>query len=92
MPAAALSDMQWRIVASCDVPRLLAEIMDALGVVNRGYFKKTHLDPLIRAGFIALTNPAQPRAPSQRYMLTEAGVELKTSRLHLTGDENVGPD
>ena len=91
MPAAALSDMQWRIVASCDVPRLLAEIMDALGVVNRGYFKKTHLDPLIRAGFIALTNPAQPRAPSQRYMLTEAGVELKTSRL-LTGDENIGPD
>ncbi len=92
MPAAALSDIQWRIVASCDVPRLLAEIMDDLGVVNRGYFKKTHLDPLIRAGFIALTNPAQPRAPSQRYMLTEAGVELKTSRLLLTGDENVGPD
>ena len=92
MPAAALSDMQWRIVASCDVPRLLAELMDDLGVVNRGYFKKTHLDPLIRAGFIALTNPAQPRAPSQRYMLTEAGVELKTSRLLLTGDENVGPD
>ena len=92
MPAAALSDMQWRIVAFCDVPRPLAEIMDDLGVVNRGYFKKTHLDPLIRAGFIALTNPAQPRAPSQRYMLTEAGVELKTSRLLLTGDENVGPD
>ena len=92
MPAAALSDMQWRIVAFCDVPRLLAEIMDDLGVVNRGYFKKTHLDPLIRAGFIALTNPAQPRAPSQRYMLTEAGVELKTSRLLPTGDENVGPD
>ena len=64
MPAAALSDMQWRIVAFCDVPRLLAEIMDDLGVVNRGYFKKTHLDPLIGAGFIALTNPAQRERPA----------------------------
>ena len=86
MPAAALSDVQWRIVAFCDVPRLLAEIMDDLGVANRGHFKKRHLDPLIRAGFIALTNPAQPRAPSQRYLLTEAGVELKASRhLHISG-------
>ena len=92
MPAAALSDMQWRIVAFCDVPRLLAEIMDDFGVANRGYFKKRHLDPLIRAGFIALTNPAQPRAPSQRYMLTEAGVELKASLPLHTGDENLGQD
>ena len=92
LPAAALSDTQWRVVASCDVPRLLAEIMDDLGVTNRGHFKKRHLDPLIRAGFITLTNPAQPRAPSQRYILTEAGVELKASHLSLTGDENVGQD
>ena len=92
LPAAALSDTQWRVVASCDVPRLLAEIMDDLGVTNRGHFKKRHLDPLIRAGFIALTNPAQPRAPSQRYILTEAGVELKASHLSLTGGENVGQD
>ena len=91
MSAAALSDMQWRIVALCDVPRLLAEIMADLGVANRGYFKKTHLDPLIRAGIVALTNPAQPRAPSQRYLLTEAGVELKASRPIHTG-ENVGQD
>ena len=91
MPADALSDIQWRIVALCDVPRLLAEIMHALGVANRGYFKKTHLDPLIRAGFIAFTNPAQPRAPSQRYLLTEAGVELKASRPLHTGDD-VGRD
>ena len=74
------------------MPRLLAEIMDDLGVTNRGHFKKRHLDPLIRAGFITLTNPAQPRAPSQRYILTEAGVELKASHLSLTGDENVGQD
>ena len=80
MPPASLSPTQWRIVASCEMPRRLAEIMDDLGVVNRGYFKKTHLDPLICAGLIAMTNPAQPRAPDQRYLLTDAGAELKAAR------------
>ena len=72
-----LSSIQWRIVTLCDVPRLLAELMDEFGVVNRGYFKKRHLDPLIQDGLIAMTNPAKPRAPGQRYILTEAGVELR---------------
>ena len=82
----ALSAAQREIVAYCDVPRLLAEMMDRLGVTNRGYFKKTHLDPLIRDGLIAMTNSAKPRAPGQRYILTEAGLKLRA--LHLeTGQE-----
>ena len=76
-PPAALSAVQRRIVAYCDVPRLLAEMMAELGVANRGHFKKNHLDPLIHDGLIAMTNPAKPRAPGQRYVLTEAGARLK---------------
>ena len=85
-PLTALSTTQREIVAYCDVPRLLAEIMDNLSVANRGHFKKTHLDPLIHDGLIAMTNPAKPRAPGQRYILTEAGLKLRA--LHLeTGQE-----
>ena len=55
--------------------------MDALGVINRGYFKKHHLDPLVRTGIVAMTNPERPRAANQRYVLTEAGADLKATRV-----------
>ena len=80
-PLTEPSAFQWRIIERCDAPRRLAELMDALGVVNRGYFKKRHLDPLIRAGIVAMTNPANPRAAGQRYVLTEAGAALEAARL-----------
>ena len=80
-PRTEPSALQWRIIERCDAPRRLAELMDALGVVNRGYFKKRHLDPLIRAGLVAMTNPANPRASGQRYVLTEAGAALEAARL-----------
>ena len=80
-PLTEPSAFQWRIIERCDAPRRLAELMDALGVVNRGYFKKRHLDPLIRAGLVAMTNPANPRAAGQRYVLTEAGAALEAARL-----------
>ena len=48
-PLTELSGTHWKIVAVCDVPRSLTEIMNALGVAGRGYFKRRHLDPLLRA-------------------------------------------
>ena len=77
-----LSAMQRRIVELCDAPRGLAEIVDVLGFARRDYFKKRHLDPLIRAGVIAMTNPEKPRASNQRYVLTEAGTALKAHRVN----------
>ena len=75
-----LSATQWKILEYCDVPRRLAEIMDALGVASRGHFMKHHLDPLVRAGIVAMTNPGKPRASNQRYVVTEAGARLKAHR------------
>ena len=75
-----LSATQRRIVELCDAPRSLAEIVDVLGFARRDHFKKRHLDPLIRAGVIAMTNPEKPRASNQRYVLTEAGAALKAHR------------
>ena len=81
-PLAGLSPIQRQIVASCDVPRSLAELMDDLGAVNRGHFKKHHLDPLIDDGLVAMTNPAHPRARGQRYILTAAGVRLRAFHMN----------
>ena len=75
-----LSATQWRIVEFCDAPRSLAEIVDVLGFSRRDYFKKHHLDPLIRAGIVAMTNPEHPRASNQRYVVTDAGARLKAHR------------
>ena len=82
VPLARLSAMQWNIVRFCDVPRRLVEIMEALSVANRGYFKENHLDPLLRAGIVAMTNPENPRASNQRYVLTGAGAKLKARQVN----------
>ena len=75
-----LSATQRRIVEFCGAPRSLAEIVDVLGFARRDYFKKHHLDPLIRAGIVAMTNPEHPRASNQRYVVTDAGARLKAHR------------
>ncbi len=69
-----LSPIQRRIVELCAAPLRLTEIMAALGAVNRVYFKKRRLDPLIQAGIVRMTNPDTPRDPDQRYVLTSAGA------------------
>ena len=86
-PLNDLSATQWRVVEYCEVPRLLTEIMEMVGVANRGYFKKRHVDPLIQAGIVTMTNPNKPRATGQRYVLTEAGVALRGGRIGTDGEE-----
>ncbi|MYA24704.1 MAG: AAA family ATPase, partial [Gemmatimonadetes bacterium] len=69
-PLTELSAIHWKIIDLCDVPRRLADILEALGVTNRGYFKERHLDPLIKSGIVAMTNPEKPRASNQQYVIT----------------------
>ena len=77
-----------KIIGLCDAPRRLTEIMDALGVANRGYFKKRHLDPLLAGGVVRMIRPDQPNHPGQAYVLTEAGIELKARRLSAMRDRS----
>ena len=76
-PLTKLSANQRKIIETCDVPHSLAAIMNALGVAGRGYFKRRHLDPLLRGGVLRMTHPDQPKHPNQAYVLTEAGAKLK---------------
>ncbi len=80
-PLTELSKTHWEIIELCDVPRRLSEILSALGVSNRGYFKEHHLDPLIQSGIVAMTNPEKPRASNQQYVITDAGAQLKARRI-----------
>ncbi len=76
-----LTPQQQRIVAACDVPRSLSELLEGAGLKHRRYFSRKHMLPLVRAGIITMTNPERPRAVNQRYVLTEAGVSLRAARI-----------
>ncbi len=79
--AASLSTTQEKILRFCDTPRRLTEIMHELKLANRGYFKKRHLDPLLAGGVLRMSHPDQPKHPRQTYVLSEAGIALKSRRL-----------
>ena len=87
-PLAELSSNQRKIIEICDIPRSLLAIMAALGVSGRWYFRKRHLDPLLRGGVLRMTHPDQPSHPDQAYVLTEAGLTLKAHRVK--GDAGTG--
>ena len=72
-----LNARQRTIVAACDVPRSLAELMERAGVSHRTHFRNKHLKPLLAAGVVRMTNPDNPRASNQKYVLTEAGAALR---------------
>ena len=80
-PLRSISDVQWQIIKKCDVPQPLADIMQALGKTHRVFFMRAHLTPLIKGGVIRLTNPENPTASNQKYVLSEVGVEIKARRL-----------
>ena len=75
-----LTDVQWRIVGHADVPRSLAELMAHTGYRQRPHFVAAHLEPLLTGGVLRLTIPDKPRSSQQRYVLTDAGVQLKLLR------------
>ena len=72
-----LTARQRAIMDGCDVPRSLVDLMERAGVTHRSHFRTKHLKPLLEAGVVRMTNPENPRAANQKYVLTEAGVGLK---------------
>ena len=76
-PLTSLTDTQRKVVLFCDSPKPIALIMRHLGVTNRTFFRKMHLDPLISGGVIRMTMPDRSRHPKQAYVLSDAGFDLK---------------
>ena len=84
-PDFALTDPQGRIVDTCETPRSMAELLDRVGMTHRTFFSRTHLQPLLDAGIVRMTNPGNPRAANQRYVLTGAGAAIRARRLRHEG-------
>ena len=80
-----LSDQQRRLIAACDTPKSLVELMAIVGMTHRSYFRTRYLKPLLDARIIRMTNPERPKAANQRYVLTEAGVGLRA--LHFNAEQ-----
>lgn len=74
------SILSWEIVEpilqQLTTPRLLKEIISALGYNDPYYFKKTFVNPLIKANIIAMTIPDKPTSSHQKYVLTDEGFAL----------------
>jgi ATP-dependent DNA helicase RecG len=75
-----LTDQQQRIVQLCEVPRTQADLMSAVGMSHRTFFRRKHLDPLIQARLVRMTHPEDPNHPKQAYVVTEAGLRLLSSQ------------
>jgi len=57
-----------QVIAFCTTPRSVAEIMDNLGVSSRQHLKYQYLDPLLKDGWLRMTEPDKPTSPTQRYV------------------------
>ncbi len=71
-----LTDNQRKIIQLCEVARKQADLMRETGFTHRTFFRRTHLEPLIRARMIRMTHPEEPNHPDQAYVVTKAGGGL----------------
>ena len=55
------------LIAFCRTPRSRKDILDYLAIPSRQYAQKRYLEPLIRAGLIAMSEPDHPKSPRQRF-------------------------
>ena len=84
-----LTDNQRKIISLCEVPRKQTDLMREIGLSHRTFFRKKHLEPILKANLIRMTHPDEPNHPDQAYVVTEAGFEfLKDSKTNVGGMEN----
>jgi ATP-dependent DNA helicase RecG len=62
-----------RVLEAASSACSFAEPQAAAGLKDRVHFLKTHLEPLLLAGWIERTIPDKPRSSKQKYRLTEKG-------------------
>ncbi len=61
------SERTEKILEFCKTPRYRSELQAHVGIVNRDYFRKDILNPLIEKGLLEPTLPDKPNSPKQQY-------------------------
>ena len=84
-----LTDHQRRILLLCEAPRKQADLMKELGLTHRTFFRRKHLEPLIKANLIRMTHPEEPNHPDQTYVVTDSALDVLESFIN-TNKEGEG--
>ena len=63
-----------KILKNCKNESSAIELMEILNRTNKSKFKNTIVNPLIENGFFELTNPDNPKSPTQKYRFTNKFV------------------
>jgi ATP-dependent DNA helicase RecG len=69
-----------RVLEAASSACSFAKLQAAAGLKDRVHFQKTHLEPLLLAGWIERTIPDKPPSSKQKYRLTEKGRKTLDER------------
>ena len=68
-----LTSEHFAMLNSCKTPLSIAKLMKIAGRSNRTKFRKSIINPLLRAGLLEMTEPNSPKSPTQKYRTTKKG-------------------
>ena len=69
------NDQVKAILSYCTVPHSREEILTHIGLKNHFDNYRRHIEPIIDAGWIAMTIPDKPKSRNQQYLITQKGQE-----------------
>ena len=72
-----LSQDHLRILRNCKNESSAIELMEIINRTNKSKFKNIIINPLVKNGFLELTNPNKPKSPTQKYRLTSKFVRRR---------------
>jgi len=64
------------ILQAAEHPSSRSQLQDVAGLKDREHFRTAYLEPLLAAGWIAMTIPDKPTSSRQRYRTTAAGERV----------------
>lgn len=62
-----------QVLLFCAQPKSAKQIQEMLGLKHRETFSNNYLNPLLKSGWIEMTQPGSPKSPTQKYRLTPKG-------------------
>jgi ATP-dependent DNA helicase RecG len=65
-----------KLLLICEGEMTKKQLMSALNLKDREYFRKDFLQPALEKGLLEMTFPDKPNHPGQKYRLTEQGKRL----------------
>ena len=65
-----------KLIEFCSQPRFINDMLKLFRWKDRTKFRRKFVSPLITQGLLEMTIPEKPNSRNQRYITTQAGLEL----------------